>query len=58
MIKTFADKHTHQLYLTGTSKRLPADVIGVGFHGMDFSGQDFKMLIEAVLEGILYGYSS
>ena len=27
VIKTFADKHTQQLYLTGTSKRLPADVV-------------------------------
>ncbi len=27
VIKTFADKHTQQLYLTGKSKRLPADVI-------------------------------
>lgn len=27
VIKTFADKHTQQLYRTGTSKRLPADVV-------------------------------
>ncbi len=27
MIKTFADRQTHELYLIGTSKRLPPDVI-------------------------------
>jgi proteic killer suppression protein len=27
MIKTFADKHARDLYLTGRSKRLPADVL-------------------------------
>jgi len=26
VIKTFADKHTRDLYLTGRSKRLPADL--------------------------------
>ncbi len=26
MIKTFADRHTRDLYLTGSSKRLPADL--------------------------------
>ena len=27
MIKTFADKHTQELYLSGRSKRLPADIL-------------------------------
>ena len=27
MIKTFADKHTHDLYTTGKSLRLPADIL-------------------------------
>lgn len=27
VIKTFADKHTEKLYLTGASKRLPADLV-------------------------------
>ena len=27
VIKTFKDKHTQQLYATGKSKRLPADVL-------------------------------
>ena len=27
MIKTFADKQTHGLYVTGRSKRLPAEII-------------------------------
>ena len=27
VIKTFRDKHTQQLYVTGKSKRLPADVL-------------------------------
>jgi toxin HigB-1 len=27
VIKTFADKHTRQLYLTGKSKRLPAEIV-------------------------------
>lgn len=26
MIKTFADKHTEQVYRTGKSKKLPADI--------------------------------
>ena len=26
MIKTFADKHTQELYLTGKSKRFPPDI--------------------------------
>jgi toxin HigB-1 len=26
MIKTFADRHTHELYATGKSKRFPADI--------------------------------
>lgn len=28
MIRTFADKRTRDLYLTGTAKRFPADVAG------------------------------
>lgn len=36
MIKTFADKHTQQLYLTGKSKRLPADVIGRAVRRLEF----------------------
>ncbi len=36
MIKTFADKHTHQLYLTGKSKRIPADVIGRAVRRLEF----------------------
>ncbi|HZF09806.1 MAG TPA: type II toxin-antitoxin system RelE/ParE family toxin [Thermoanaerobaculia bacterium] len=27
MIKTFADRHTQELYATGRSRRLPADVV-------------------------------
>ena len=27
MIKTFADKHTHGLYITGKSTRIPADIL-------------------------------
>ncbi len=27
MIKTFADKHTHDLYATGKSLRIPADIL-------------------------------
>ena len=27
MIRSFADKHTRDLYLTGRSKRLPADLL-------------------------------
>lgn len=27
MIKTFADKHTHDFYVTGKSRRLPADLL-------------------------------
>lgn len=26
MIKTFADRHTHELYLTGKSKRFPPEI--------------------------------
>ena len=36
VIKTFADKHTQQLYLTGKSKRLPADVIGRGVRRLEY----------------------
>jgi toxin HigB-1 len=27
VIKTFADKHTHDLYMTGRSQRFPSDVV-------------------------------
>jgi len=27
MIKTFADRHTQKLYLTGKSKKIPADLL-------------------------------
>ena len=27
MIKTFSDKHAYEFYITGKSKRLPADVL-------------------------------
>jgi len=27
MIKTFADKHTQELYTTGRSKRVPSDIL-------------------------------
>ena len=27
MIKTFADRHSQELYATGKSKRLPADIV-------------------------------
>lgn len=27
MIRTFADKHTHDLYTTGKSSRIPADIM-------------------------------
>jgi proteic killer suppression protein len=27
VIKTFSDKHTYELYTTGKSKRLPADIL-------------------------------
>jgi proteic killer suppression protein len=36
VIKTFADKHTQQLYLTGKSKRLPADVIARAVRRLEF----------------------
>ena len=36
MIKTFADKHTQQLYLTGKSRRLPADVIGRAVRRLEY----------------------
>jgi len=36
MIKTFADKHTQQLYLTGKSRRLPPDVISRAVRRLEF----------------------
>ncbi|MBT0652402.1 type II toxin-antitoxin system RelE/ParE family toxin [Geomobilimonas luticola] len=36
MIKTFADKHTQQLYLTGKSRRLPADVTGRAVRRLEY----------------------
>jgi len=38
MIKTFADKRTQQLYLTGKSRRLPADVIGKAVRRLEYIG--------------------
>jgi proteic killer suppression protein len=36
MIKSFCDKHTEQLYLTGKSRRLPPDVIGRAIRRMEY----------------------
>lgn len=36
VIRTFADKHTQQLFLTGKSKRLPADVIGRAIRRLEY----------------------
>jgi proteic killer suppression protein len=36
MINTFADKDTQQLYLTGKSRRLPADVIGRAVRRLEY----------------------
>ena len=36
MIKTFADKHAQDLYLTGKSKRLPPDVAGRALRKLEY----------------------
>lgn len=36
VIRTFADKHTQQLFLTGKSKRLPADVVGRAIRRLEY----------------------
>ncbi|MBI5484308.1 MAG: type II toxin-antitoxin system RelE/ParE family toxin [Deltaproteobacteria bacterium] len=36
MIKTFADKHTETVYLTGRSRRLPADIIQRALRRLEF----------------------
>ena len=36
VIKTFADKHTQQVYLTGKSRRLPTDVIGRAVRRLEY----------------------
>jgi len=36
VIRTFADKHTQQLYRTGKSKRLPADLIARAVRRLEF----------------------
>jgi len=36
MIKTFADKHTQELYLKGKSKRFPPDIWGRASRKLDY----------------------
>lgn len=36
MIKTFADKETQQLYVTGKSRRLPADLVKRAFRRLEY----------------------
>jgi len=36
MIKSFHDKHTEQLYLTGKSGRLPPDVVGRAVRRLEY----------------------
>ena len=36
MIKTFADKRTQELYLTGKAKRFPPDVAGRGVRKLEY----------------------
>ena len=36
MIKTFADKHTYKFYVTGKSKRLPADLLKRAFRRLEY----------------------
>lgn len=36
MIKTFADKHTQQLFLTGKSRRLPTEVISRAIRRLEY----------------------
>ncbi len=36
MIKTFADRHTQELYATGKSRRFPADIVGRARRRLDY----------------------
>jgi toxin HigB-1 len=36
MIKTFANKETHQLYVKGKSKRLPPDLVGRAIRRLEY----------------------
>lgn len=36
MIKTFMDKHTHELYITGTSRRFPPDILTRAVRKLEF----------------------
>ena len=36
MIKTFADKQTFELYITGKAKRLPADILTRALRRMEY----------------------
>ena len=36
MIKTFADRHTKELYATGKSRRFPADIVGRARRRLDY----------------------
>lgn len=36
MIKTFADRRTRDLFLTGTAKRFPADVLARATRGLEY----------------------
>ena len=44
MIKTFADKHTRELYITGKSKRLPCDILKRALRRLEYI--DYAMCIE------------
>ncbi len=36
MIKSFGDKHTEQLYLTGKTRRLPPDILGRAVRRLEY----------------------
>lgn len=36
MIKTFADRHTQELYAAGKSRRFPADIVGRARRRLDY----------------------
>ena len=36
MIKTFADKHTQEIYVKGKSKRIAADIIKRAIHRLEY----------------------
>ncbi len=44
MIKSFKDKDTEQLYVTGRSKRFPVAVCKVGTHKLDYLNAAAKLL--------------